>query len=57
MSRIGTKGFWSSRAKRSLITRVIKEIFMEAREDQKGHYWWKQWRGETKVDSNMNVIF
>ena len=36
MSRIGTKGFWSSRAKRSLITRVIKEIFMEAREDQKG---------------------
>ena len=57
MSRTGTKGFWSSRAKRSLITRVIKEIFMEAREDQKGHYWWKQWRGETKGDSNMNVIF
>ena len=31
--------------------------FSEAREDQKGHYWWKQWRRETKGDSNMNVIF
>ena len=48
MSGTGTKGFRSSRAKRSLRTRVIKEVFTEAGADRKGHSRWKQWHAEKK---------